>query len=796
MHYINIWRNTLYICSLLLTLQLTVQAQETAPSSPSTNPSSGTIETPAGPVTNSKAAEYYNRAKSSGMSDTDIEKAARDRGFTTDQILNVKKQILNLPNEQPSVDPNRDEIDDSREDKLDEETNNDRDSLSGRRKQDLRIQNTFGQSFFSSSSMTFQPNLRMATPKNYILGPDDELIVDIYGNSVDNFRMKVNPEGSVKMLNLAPVYVNGLTIEQANEKIINRLRQAYSGLNRPGSGTYSSITLGDVRSIQVLITGEAMRPGTYTVSSLATAFNALYASGGPNVNGSYRDIEVIRNGKMIRKMDLYKFLIDADLSDNIALRDQDIILIRPYQNRIELKGEIKKKGLYEAKENETIKDILRYAGGFTPTAYKNLITYQRNTGISYLAGSLDSSMIANFHPQNGDIFTIKKILEVVTNEVEIRGAVTAPGIFPLEERNNTVLELIEMAQGLGQKAFLNRAVLERVNGDSQIGIVAIDLRKLINGEIPDIELLPGDVLTIKSTEDLRQFTYLTIQGEIMNPGPYYYYKDITVSDLIFQAGGYSEGGIPYRIEVSRRVKGDTLDLPANQNIRIFTLNIADNLVLNEEDQQFKLSPYDIINIRKSPRYEYQKTITVLGQVMYPGNYSIINNFERITDLLPKAGGLKPEAYLQGARFFRRGQPVAVDLKSILEKPSSPANLLLTNGDTLYIPVKSELVSISGGVYNPSIVNFDPNFSFKDYISQAGGFSERARKKRVFISHPNGRTHRTTHFLFFRTYPKVQPGSHITIPEKEPKLEQPMSRGERFALFSLITTIAITAIRLF
>jgi polysaccharide export outer membrane protein len=803
MHYHLIQRITpSFALFLFLLISTFTFAQDPAPTTPTpVTPPAQQVPaqpTPAAPVTNSQAVEFYNQAKSAGMSDMDIERAALQRGYTLDDISAMRKRLEQTSKDNTKNDPNRDEIDDSRqqsdEDDLDDEINNEKDSLSVNRARMRRLNRTFGSSFFRAST-TFEPNLRIATPKNYILGPDDELVVDIYGNAVDNFRMKISPEGTVKMLNLAPVYVNGLTVEQANERIVNRLRQAYSTLNRPGSGTYSTITLGNVRSIQVMITGEVVRPGTYTVSSLATAFNALYRSGGPNRNGSYRNIEVVRDNKVIRTIDLYRFLIDADLRDNIALRDQDIILIRPYDVRIELAGELKKTGIFESRKGETLKDVLKYAGGFTPEALTALISYQRNTGTNFIIGSVDSTQLETFQPKNGDIFTVKRILEVIANQVEIRGAVTRPGAYPLDENTKTVKELIASAQGIGQRAFLNRAILERSSGDTQTGLIAIDLRKLMNNEAPDIDLLPGDILTIKSVEDLKEFTFLTVNGAVINPGVYYYYKDITIPDLIFQAGGYTEGGVPYRIEVSRRVKNDTTDLPANQNVRIFTVDIPDNLRMDSSAQKFILYPSDIVFVRKSPRYENQKTVSIEGEVMYPGRYTIKNNFERISDLIPKIGGLKPEANLNNARFYRNNEQVAITISEILNNPSLPSNLLLQDGDNLVIPRKSEVVRIQGGVYNPSLVNFDPKFSFSEYISQAGGFGERVRKNRVYVSYPNGRTHRTKQFLFFRSYPKVEPGSVVTVPVKEPKNEQPMSRGERFALLSLFTTIAITLIRI-
>ncbi|MCF0058304.1 SLBB domain-containing protein [Dyadobacter sp. CY356] len=793
------------LSTFIILLSFNSFAQNTAPQSTQTQPAATTQPAQTAPaqkvdpaqISNQQAVDFYKQAKTSGMSDMDIERAALQKGYTLDQISAMRKRLLNPDKNAKEVkNPNREALDETREqNERDTESNNEKDSTNSQKATVRKENRTFGASFFSTSANSFEPNLRIATPRNYILGPEDELVVDIYGNYVDNFKMKISPEGTVKMLNLAPVYVNGMTIEQATERIVSRLRQAYSSLNRPGSGTYLSLTLGNVRSISVLITGEAARPGTYTVSSLATAFNALSVSGGPNENGSYRNIEIIRNNKILKKIDLYHFLVDADLKDNIALQDQDIILIRPYDSRIELKGEFKRQGIFEAKSGEKFMDLVRYAGGFTPEAYTSLFTYQRNTGTNYIIGSIDSTQMLTFTPRNGDIFTVRKILDAVSNQVEVRGAVTIPGNYALEERCNTVLKLISLAQGLSQRAFLNRAILERVSGDTQTGIIAIDLRKLINKEINDIPLQPGDILTIKSIEDLKEFTYLSISGSVINPGNYYYYKDITIADLIFQAGGYTEGGVPYRIEVSRRIKNDTLDLPSTQNVRIFTMEVTDKLALNSEDQKFKLFPYDIITVRKSPRYESQKLVTILGEVKYPGKYTIVSNFERITDLFPKAGGLKPEAYLRGAKFYRNQELVAVDLDAITRKPTLPANLLLLNGDTLMIPRQSETVRIQGAVQNPSLVNFDSEFSFEEYISQAGGYAEQAWKNRIYVSYPNGRTHRMKRFLFFKSYPTVEPGSTIIIPQKAINQHE-KTPGERVALYSFLLSSVSTLTLLF
>jgi polysaccharide export outer membrane protein len=741
-------------------------------------------------LSNEQVVEFYQRAKASGLSDMDIEQAALQKGYTLDQISAMRNRLQQAQTPSP-IQPNRSSTDESRRKiadstlvKIKRET-----KLS---KEDSVIQ-IFGASFFENSTMSFEPNLRIATPRNYILGADDELVVDIYGNSVDNFKLKVSPEGTVKMLNLAPVQVSGLTIEQASERIISRLRTAYSSLNRPGGGTYSTITLGNVRSIQVMITGEVARPGSYTLPSLATAFNALYQSGGPNSNGSYRNVEIIRNGKIIRTVDLYGFLVDANLKDNISMQDQDIILIRPYEKRIELSGEVKHPAMFEVKQGETFKDVIRYAGGYTPIAYTASIQFRRNTGKELKVGSVQADEINTLIPENGDNYRVGRISNRIENRVVIDGGVYREGEYPIDEQTNSIKKLIKKADGLREDVFLNRAIIERKSETLSPEIIAFDLGKLMSGEIEDIPLKREDVIYIKTIDELKEAYLITVAGAVINPGTIDFHNGITVADAIFKSGGYMEGGIPYRIEVSRRIKNDSTSIPNSQNVQIFSLDVDENLKLNPENEKFKLSPFDIVYVRKSPRYEPQKSVTIVGEIMYPGTYTILTNFERLTDLIPKAGGLKAEAYIRGARFYRNRELVAVDLNAILEKPSLPSNLLLQNGDSLRIPTKSETVRILGGVQNPSVVNFDPNFTFKDYISQAGGYSENAWKGKTYVSYPNGRTYRMKKFLFFTSRPKVEPGSSVTIPVREKKQERQSSPGERIAILSLLTTVTITLI---
>ena len=745
-------------------------------------------------VSNDQLLKYYQQAKASGLSDMQIEQAAMAKGYTLSDITQLRQRLMQAQNSTSIPDSKRDTVDVTRQ----QEPTPVIPTTASPTPSQPEARGVFGTTFFSNTAMTFEPNLRLATPKDYVLGPDDELLVDIYGNSVDNMRLKISPDGTVKMLNLAPLYINGLTIEQATERIVSRLRQAYSGLNLPGSNTRASVTLSGVRSIKVMITGAVTRPGTYTVSSLATAFNALYLSGGPNEIGSFRKIEVIRSNNVIRKIDIYNFLVNADLKDNVSLRDQDVILIYPYETRVTLNGEVKQSGKFELKPGETFKDLLYFAGGFTEEAYTESINYRRNTGKELRVGSISRAEQADFTPKSGDVYTVGKTLDRYENRVEISGAVYRPGNYALDEKVNTLKSLIVKAEGLRENAFLNRAILHREQENLEPLIISFDLGKLMRGEIADIPLKRQDEIIIKTVQEMRESYTVSISGAIQNPGTFPYRDSLSVSDLIYMAGGYTEAAVPYRVEVARRVKEDTIGLPSSQNVVIYTFDVDKSLKILSKDRKFNLKPFDIVFIRTSPRYEAQRTVSIRGEVLYPGTYSIIDKNDRISDLIQRAGGLKPEAYIDAARFNRGEQLVGVDLAQILQKPGIPGNLHLENGDELNIPRITELVQISGQVLNPSVVNFDPKFTFKQYISQAGGYTDKARKNKIFVTYPNGRIAKTKKIFFiFPDHPKVERGAVITIPAKEVKENgRETSPAERAAIISVLGTLIITLVRLF
>ncbi|WP_438821593.1 SLBB domain-containing protein [Larkinella terrae] len=738
--------------------------------------------------------EFYQRAQGSGLTEMQIEQAAMSQGYTLNDIAKMRQRMAKIKQQsnrsgQFSADTL---ISRSQQGSLSQRPFSAYDSLNLLRRDTIRRPNIFGASLFKGTSLTFEPNLRIATPRNYVVGPDDELVVEIYGNSTESFRLRVSPEGSVRMLNLAPIFVSGLTIEQAEQRIVGRLRQAYQGLNRPNSGTYASVTLGNIRSIRVTMVGEVVMPGTYTLSSLSTAFNALYLAGGPNPEtGSFRDIQVIRNNRIIRTIDLYDYLLRADKKDDIRLLDQDVIRVNDYGVRVEMVGQVKRPAIYEVKTGETLKNVLSFAGGFTDRAYTFSLTLRRNTPRELRISTITQEQLATFVPQSGDKYTIGEILNRYENRVQVTGAVMRPGDYALGDDITSVRSLIKRAEGLRKDAFLNRATLYRERDNTDLEAIPFDVGQLMRNETEDIPLLRQDSVHIYSVRDLREPYFVSIEGAVNRPDTIPYVTNLTVTDLIALSGGFQEGATPTRIEVARRIREDTTKMNGSETVQIFQFSIDRELHLLPADARFLLKPFDVVYVRTSPRYELQRNVTVSGEVQHPGNYAIESRGERISDILKRVGGLKTGAFLPGARFSRRGTVIATDLGAIMDNPNVSGNLLLEVGDSLFIPRLTETVSIQGAVLNPSVVSFTTGFKFKDYITQAGGFTDNARQKRSYVVYANGLKDRTKRFLFFRKYPKIEPGSRVIIPFEPFTEDRRLSPGERIGLISVIGTMTVT-----
>ncbi|MEY3645854.1 MAG: hypothetical protein RL127_562 [Bacteroidota bacterium] len=653
----------------------------------------------------------------------------------------------------------------------------------------------FGANLFQTELLTFEPDMRIATPKNYQLGPDDELNIAIFGDVLDNFKVKVSPEGTVKILNIAPIYVNGLTIEVASERIISRLRQLYQGLNKPGSGSSAQVTLGNVRSIKVTLTGEITYPGTYTVSSLATVFNALYVAGGPSKNGSFRSIRVIRGNKVVRTLDLYDFLLRADQSNNIHLNDQDVIRVGDYENRVELTGEVKRPMIYEMVKGETFKDLLRFAGGFTEKAYTYTINVRRNTSREIRLLNITQDKVDSFLPNNGDIYTIGTIIERFENRVEVEGAIFRPGIYAIEPGLTTVKELIKKSEGLREDAFLSRASLVRRKENYDPEILSIDLGKILRGEAADIPLQREDVLKVYSITNLREKRYVNILGEVNQPGEFEYKEGMRVGDLILMAKGLKESASFANLELARRIINHGDSNKNAEKIEIISLNIDGSLQVSNEGSQMVLQPFDIVSIRKAPNYEEQRSVLVVGMVNYPGSYAIQNNKQKISDIITRAGGLRAEGYLEGAKLVRGKITVGVNLKEILSNPASQENLQLMAGDELSIPRLLQTVKLTGAVQNPLAVSYKEDYTLKEYIAEAGGFTANANRSKTYVTYANGISNQIRKFFIFKKNPRIEPGAEIFIPALPENAKKGLTAAEAIGLTSSLVSVALTMITL-
>lgn len=776
-HYIRLYSQKLALVTWMMLAGAAVLAQQKAVSR-------------VDQLSDDQVLEFYRRAQASGLTEMQIEQAAMSQGYTLDDITKMRRRMTQLrtqTNRSTGQSVTDTGIVRTLPDGLSRRILSD--SLGLFSLDTVKKPVVFGASLFQNANLSFEPNLRIATPKSYIVGPDDEILVDIYGASVANMRLKVSPEGTVKIENLAPVVVNGLTIEQAEQRIISRLRQAYQGLG--SNGTYATVSLGNIRSIRVTIVGEVVRPGTYTISSLGSAFNALYLAGGPNPEtGSFRKITILRGNKVVRTIDLYDFLLRADQKDNIRLQDQDVIRVGDYETRVEFMGAVRRPAIYELLPGENLKTAMSFAGGFTDEAYTASFTVRRNTSRERKILTVTEEQLAGFVPQRGDKYIVGKILNRYENLVQISGAVMRPGEYALEPGLGTVKDLIKRAEGLRNDAFMNRAQIFRERSDMDTENISFSVSKLLKGEIADIPLQRQDSVVIQSIRDLRETYYVIIEGAVNKPDSFPFVRNLSAADLISMAGGFKEGAAPSRIEVARRISTDNPGITsAKPTVELFSfaldpaLGISSSNTNGATPAEFTLQPFDIVYVRTAPFYENQQRVFVGGEVMHPGNYAIVGRSERINDLIRRAGGLKTEAYLQGAQFKRRGDLVATDLRKILEDTGSEQNLLLESGDSLLIPRKSEIVRVQGAVLNPSSVSFERGFNFRDYIAQAGGYTENARKNKSYVVYPSGRKQ-------VGRRSKVEPGSIINVPFK-PLQENRMSPAERVGILSLIGTLAAT-----
>jgi polysaccharide biosynthesis/export protein len=770
-------------------------------------------------LSDEQVREFIKRAETSGMSEAEIEKYALARGYTAADVVKLKDRIAQIKGGGKKV--NAESSDFQRMPRtVNADQNNETEKIGekpiikpeDREPKEIEISNTnnrhtgsnslavFGSNLFAKSNLAFEPNLRIPTPKNYILGPDDELIIDVYGNSQMTYKTKISPEGTIKIDNLAPIFVNGLTIEQASDRTINRMKSLYYGLNTQGGGVYAQVTLGNIRSIKVTVIGEVKQPGTYTVPSLATVFNVLYQAGGPSSNGSYRNITLLRDNKVIRTIDLYDFLLKADQTNNIQVKDQDVIKINDYDKRVYVNGEVKRPAIYEVKKGENLKTIISYAGNFSEKAYTKFIKLKRYTETELKIIEINKEQFASFLPEAGDKYQVDSVLNTYENRVTVRGAVKRPGEFALGQNGvNTVKELLNAAEGLRDDAFKNRATITRLNENLEPVLIAIDLNKLLAGQTDDIKLQKEDMLEIVFVQNLKEKYTVSIYGQVNKPEIYDYKENMTIADLITTAGGFKDAAMSSKIELSRRVKYDSSGTTAWQTIKISEINIDENLKITDLDTKITLKPFDVVSVKSAPRYNSQKNIILVGEVVYPGYYILKDNEEKLSDIIHRAGGIKPSAFLKGGRIYRGGQIVSVNFENAINNPSSIDNISIIKSDSIHIPKVSQTVEIVSGVYNPALVAYKTGEGLKKYISKAGGLVDNAILKKSFVIYPNGESDRAKSFLWIKKYPKIEPGSQIIVPiesaEKKNRISGPELTSMTTAIISA-ASIILTTIKLF
>ncbi|GHV67234.1 capsule polysaccharide transporter [Bacteroidia bacterium] len=668
----------------------------------------------------------------------------------------------------------------------------------------------FGRDIFSGGDLTFAPQEDIATPMNYIIGPGDEVIIDIWGDAEDMIQRTISPDGKVVIDGVGPVSLSGLTIKDATRRLKSALgRKSYAGLN---NGSVSlSLTLGRIRSINVNVIGEVSVPGTYTLSSLSTVFHALYNAGGINDIGSLRSIKVYRQGKSIADIDVYDYLFEGKVDIDITLQDGDAVVVSPYVNIVDISGKVKRPMMYELRDDETLSHLLRYAGNFAGDAYKSSIRVIRKSGKEHQVYNVETEHFVDFILTDGDEVTIDAILPRFENKVEIQGAVFRAGLYAITDDVKTVKQLIDKANGLREDAFLSRAVLHREQADLSSEVISVDVAGLLKGQVEDIPLYKNDVLYIPSIFELREEYTVTLEGAVKNPDVYKYADNMTVEDLIIMGGGLMESASIIKIDIFRRFKDPQSKAPNKTHVEMLSVDVQDGLILSG-NKSFSLSPFDEVHVRESPAYRVQQNVSIEGEAMFAGEYALSIRNERLSDIVKKAGGLSKEAYPEGARLLRVTTPeqkvlmqeilmdfqmksggkdtlllgamgdyhsVGIELQEALKSPGSDFDVVLKEGDRLIIPQYNGAVGVHGAVGRTNTVAYKSGKRVRYYVRQAGGYSEIAKKSNVFVLHMNGTIEQGR-------WAKVKPGSEIIVPTKIPT---PSRLGEYISIATSVTSVA-------
>ena len=748
-------------------------------------------------LSDSEVLSIAVQEKKSGASEADIAAKLMQKGATMEQIQRIRqqyaKQITNrgldnsvdnaIGNVQERMRVNNEVADNeivTHEDANAPDYVPEALSPSGKR--------VFGRDIFNNKSLTFEPQMNLATPQNYVLGPGDMLVIDVYGASQDALKLTVSPDGDVTIPGFGPIHVSGITVSAAQAKIQRKLGDYYEN---------SSIktSLGQTRTIMVNVMGEVRTPGTYTLSAFATVFHALYRAGGINRLGTLRDIKVFRQGRLITVVDVYEFILNGRLAGNVRLQDNDVIQVGPYDCIVDVEGNVKRPMAYEMRKGESLATLLKYCGGFRGDAYKKSLRVERRNGQMKSIHNVEEFDFADFKVEDGDEIAVEGIYDRYENMVEVKGAVWRPGKYELGDKITSVRSLIDQAQGLTEEAMTSRAVMRRMKPNRTQQVISIDLEGIMNGSVADMPLENEDVLFIPTLAEHQNLRTLTITGEVIFPGVYEYADNMTLEDFILQAGGLTDRASATKIDVNRRLRDPNAKEAGLEVAKTFSFSLKDNYVVDGE-KNFVLEPYDIVQVRRSPVFRTPVQVTVTGEVTFQGNYTMETKNQRLSDLIKSAGGVLPGAYIRGARLVRQmtederarmrnvielarqnadskdsisldklalqtTYSVGIHLDEALANPGCSQDIELVNGDNLIVPQFNHTVRISGEVNNPNTVAFEDGEGYKYYVEQAGGFAQRARKRHAFIVYQNGT-------IAVAKKGKVEPGCEIVVPTKAPR----------------------------
>lgn len=761
---------------------------------------------------------FYNKITSLNISEEKAYSLLKEKGLPESEILKLKTRMGSIilsqkNNTSKRIDNN---VTIAKSERVYDNTNVAAPMVNIDR--DLSI---FGSELFLKNSLVFEPNLRIATPSSYILGPDDEIIVSVYGFSEQKYKLLVNEEGEIYIPNVGPLFVSGLSIVEATQKIKAKLAATiYRAIN--SGQTKVQVSLGKIRSIRVTVIGQANKPGTYTVSSLTTLYNLLYLCGGPNSTGSFRSIEIIRGNEVKRIADLYSFLVEGNQKNNILLQEGDVIRIPYYKIMVKLEGQVKRSGKYELLENETFNNLLEYSGGFNDVAYKSAVTVVRITDKAKKIVDLDASEYAQFISNAGDEYTVGRLQDEFSNRVSISGSVFRPGNYELND-SITLLQLIEKSGGLTVDAFTERITVFRYNKNKMPSLLSVNLDSILLNKA-DIVLQKDDNISINSIFDFKDKQYVNIEGNIRKPGLVQWRENISLQDVLLAAGGVDESGDSTSIEISRRIKNADVSSINYKETEIFVVNISNQ---NTSSKNILLSPFDLISVKKLSGVITQRNVVVLGEVKIPGKYSLKNSGDKISDIISRVGGFRASAdsssitirrtsssnlsvtereilfkrllnidndsLVSNARLrnevYKDYDVISINLTDALNKPGSNKDLVLEDGDIITIDKNSTLIKVSGEVYYSTIVPININKNAKYYIDQAGSYLPSARKKGVLVIYPDGKAKSVKSFLWFKSYPAVTPRSEIFVPQKNIKNKSKIGLPE---MALIVSTLAIVA----